>query len=88
MGKKLIQGGKEINIGVGKETHTGWEGNAYRVWRKHIHGGKEMHTLTDNIYPYKMKNKTFEFKIYQESSSKYLKIKRKKNNNFILKSFS
>ena len=46
MGKKHIQGGKEMNIGVGKETHTGWEGNAYRVVRKHIHGGKEMHTLT------------------------------------------
>ena len=31
MGKKHIQGGKEMNTGVGKETHTGWEGNPYRV---------------------------------------------------------
>jgi len=44
MGKKHIQGGKEMNIGVGKETHTGWEGNTYTVGRKHIHGGKETHT--------------------------------------------
>ena len=46
MGKKHIQGGKEMNAGVGKETYTGWEGNAYRMGRKHIHGGKEMHTRT------------------------------------------
>ena len=48
MGKKHIQGGKEMNTGVGKETHTGWEGNIYRVGRKHIHGGKEIHTRTIN----------------------------------------
>ena len=29
MGKKHIQGGKEMNTGVGKETHTRWEGNEY-----------------------------------------------------------
>ena len=46
MGKKHIQGGKEMNASARKETHTGWEGNAYRVGRKHIHGGKEMHTRT------------------------------------------
>ena len=31
MGKKHIQGGKEINTGVGKEAHTEWEGSTYRV---------------------------------------------------------
>ena len=31
MGKKHLQGGKEMNTGVGKEEHTGWKGNAYRV---------------------------------------------------------
>ena len=31
MGKKHIQGGKEMNTGVGKEAHTGWIGNAYSV---------------------------------------------------------
>ena len=44
MGKKHIQGGKEMNIGVGKETHTGWEGNTYRVGRKRIQGGMKAHT--------------------------------------------
>ena len=44
MGKKHIQGGKEMNTGVGKETHTGCEGNIYKVERKHIQGGKETHT--------------------------------------------
>ena len=29
MGKKHIEGGKEMDTGVGKEAHTGWEGNAY-----------------------------------------------------------
>ena len=44
MGKKHIQGGKEMNTGVGKETHTGWkethtgcEVNTYMVGRKCIH---------------------------------------------------
>ena len=44
MGKKQIQGGKEMNTGVGKEIHIGWERNPYKVGRKHIYGGKEMHT--------------------------------------------
>ena len=30
MGKKQIQDGKEMNTDVGKETHTGWEGNTCR----------------------------------------------------------
>ena len=30
-GKENIQGGKEMNIGAGKEKHKGWEGNEYRV---------------------------------------------------------
>ena len=46
MGKKYIQGGKEMNTGVGKEIHIGWERNPYKVGRKHIYGGKEMHTRT------------------------------------------
>ena len=44
MGKKQIKGGKGMNTGVGKETHIGREGNAYRregntytVGRKCIH---------------------------------------------------
>ena len=44
MGKKQIQDGKEMNTDVGKETHTGWEGNTcrwegntYTVGRKCIH---------------------------------------------------
>ena len=37
MGKKHIQGGKEMNTGVGKETHTGREGSTYTVGRKCIH---------------------------------------------------
>ena len=44
MGKKHIQGGKEMNTGIGKDTYVGWEGNAYRVegstytvGRKYIH---------------------------------------------------
>ena len=39
---------------------------------------EEFYLKIDNIYPYKMMNKTFEFKIYKERSSKYIKIKRKK----------
>ena len=39
-----------MNTGVGKKTLTGWEGNAYRVGRKQIHSGKEMHTLTLILY--------------------------------------
>ena len=30
MGKKHIQGGKEMNIDVGKEANTPWKGNAYK----------------------------------------------------------
>ena len=44
MGKKLIQGWKEMNTGVGrkhihggKETHKGWEGSTYTVGRKCIY---------------------------------------------------
>ena len=37
MGKKYIQGGKEMNTGVGKEIHIGWERNPYKVGRKHIY---------------------------------------------------
>ena len=39
-----------MNTGIGKEKHTGWEGKAYRVGRKHIQGGKEMHTRTSIDY--------------------------------------
>ena len=49
MGNKQIQDGKEMNTGAGKESHTDWEGNSYRVGRKHIHGGKEMHTRSNPL---------------------------------------
>ena len=39
-----------MNTGVGKETHIWWEGNAYRLGRKHIYGGEEMHTRTASVY--------------------------------------
>ena len=41
MRKKPIQGGKEMDTSFGKETHIGWEGNSYRVGKKHIQVGRK-----------------------------------------------